>query len=97
MDEREIEGTIHTPDIILCRDPPIINQSIDILDGELRLWNSEIGSNPADLMEPNVSVKKLKTFFKVTQYSRFFFSCKSNLRKANVCLSVITRPTSVGL
>ena len=71
MDEIEIEGTIHTPDIILCRDPPVINKTIDILDGELKLWNSAIGSNPADLMEPNVSVKKLQTFFKVTSFLKF--------------------------
>ena len=66
MDEKKIKGVMQTPEIILCRDPPTDNKNNDILDGVMCLWNSELGSNPDVLMEPNVSKKKLDTFFKVT-------------------------------
>ena len=65
IDNRNIEGEMNTPDIVLCRDPPNYNKNSTLIHGDILLWKSEADIINGNVDIANISVKKLNTFHKV--------------------------------
>ena len=73
IEEKSVEGSMLTPDIIFCRDPPNFNASEDLIAGPILSWKSNLGANYDFLRQANVTIRKISTFYKVLHTYCFCF------------------------
>ena len=66
--EKYIDDVMHTPDIIICRDPPNDSNTENLIDGDISLIDHHDyhEKDHDDENGTNVHVKKLKTLYKGT-------------------------------
>ena len=65
-EEITFEGNMFTPDLLICRDPPIYNDTESVIqNNKIRLWNSRNGNGFEDLAKFSYEHKKIVTMYKV--------------------------------
>ena len=72
-EEITIAGNMFTPDLLICRDPPIFNETESVIQNNVvRLWNSRNGNGFEDLAKFPYEHKKIVTMYKVTPIDGLF-------------------------
>ena len=59
IDEKKIVGDMYTPEIVFCSDPPNYNESVNVIDGDIKFWSED------NVSLANLTIMKLRTLYKV--------------------------------